>query len=672
MTAPPLSLPRDSRRLEVGYRRDVDGLRGLAVLAVIGYHAVPRWIRGGFIGVDIFFVLSGYLITGLILTSLHNRTFSYRNFFARRVRRIFPALIVTLLACLALGRLAFLPDEFASLGAQSAAAAGFVANLFFWRDSGYFNAASDTKPLLHLWSLGVEEQFYLVWPFVVALLYQSWRRRLPLAIGIIGLASFALNVVMVTNHPSATFYLPMTRLWELVAGALIVMAELRHVEPPVSTERQRFGSEALAWNGISLLALGLLFIDGTRAFPGWWALIPTLGTCSLLAAGVGARVNRTILGGRSLVAIGIISYPLYLWHWPLLSFSRIVYGPLSTGAALALLCIAALLASLTYLLVERPIRFGARPTVVVPVLCSAMGVAMAVAAGVADGRLSARSSGAGLERILQATGDWSADLHLKPIQLAHAVIYSAGPDAADHALFFGDSNLEQFMPRIVDLIGRDADRYQSAFVATANGCPPIPDVHESGHPGCAEFVREVLQFSSTHTVTTTVVGACWYCYFVTEGRPESQYTYYFERDGVRTPLNDRVAGDRRTFVTLRDMLSGFAASSRTYLVLNIPSGRALDPKYMVQRSLFRGFTVNAGGLDRNAFLTDYGPVRNQLLEIAQAAGVAVIDPMQWLCNDTTCPAVSTDGDPLYKDASHLRASYVRAHVHFLDNVLARP
>ncbi|RYZ08074.1 MAG: acyltransferase, partial [Comamonadaceae bacterium] len=259
------------------YRRDIDGLRAIAVVSVLGFHAFPQWIKGGFVGVDIFFVISGFLIGTIILGSLQGSGFSYREFYARRITRIFPALLLVLAASLAFGWYALLPGEWQQLGKHVAAGAGFVSNFAFWSEAGYFDNAGETKPLLHLWSLAIEEQFYIVWPLVLGL---AWRRKWPM-LGVIGglaFASFLLGVGTVHGHRTAAFYSPVPRFWELMLGG--VLAYLRLHRP----QRLSRGREAQALVGIVFLALGLLAIRGNKAFPGWWALLPTLGAFFCIAA----------------------------------------------------------------------------------------------------------------------------------------------------------------------------------------------------------------------------------------------------------------------------------------------------------------------------------------------------------------------------------------------------
>jgi peptidoglycan/LPS O-acetylase OafA/YrhL len=202
------------------YRPDIDGLRAIAVLLVVGFHAFPEWLKGGFVGVDIFFVISGYLISRIILTDIHRQQFSFGHFYAKRIKRIFPALIVVLTACFGFGWFVLLPDEFKELGKHIAGGAGFVANFVLWGESGYFDNQAELKPLLHLWSLGIEEQFYFMWPILLIVVTKKRYNVLGLLLVLI-LASFMFNIRSVNADPVSDFYSPLTRFWELMAGALL-------------------------------------------------------------------------------------------------------------------------------------------------------------------------------------------------------------------------------------------------------------------------------------------------------------------------------------------------------------------------------------------------------------------------------------------------------------------
>ncbi len=348
--------------IKPSYRPDIDGLRALAVLAVIAFHAFPSEVPGGFIGVDVFFVISGFLITTLIQESLQQQSFSFRAFYASRVRRLFPALLTVLLFCQIAGWFALLSNEYKALGKHIAASTAFIPNVIFWSESGYFDYAAEAKPLLHLWSLGVEEQFYVFWPIVVWLCFKYRASLFKVGIALL-LSSLVLNLIMIEESPSAVFFSPITRIWELLSGCLLAYwANSR--TGVVEYFKAKFGSikwisHAVSMMGLASLLLGVFLIDQDTLYPGAWALIPVLGTCSIILAGHQSWLNTSVLSNRFLVWIGLISFPLYLWHWPLLSFARIMEGSKPEWQIRAVLvAVSFALAILTYYWIERPIRFG--------------------------------------------------------------------------------------------------------------------------------------------------------------------------------------------------------------------------------------------------------------------------------------------------------------------------
>jgi peptidoglycan/LPS O-acetylase OafA/YrhL len=333
------------------YRPDIDGLRALAVLSVVVFHAFPALLPGGFVGVDVFFVISGFLISGILLRELQQGQYSVAGFYARRIKRIFPSLLVVMCACLAFGWYALFPDEYQQLGKHVGGGASFAANFFYWEQVGYFDTAAETKPLLHLWSLGIEEQFYIVWP---AILLLAWRLRANLVTvtAILALLSFVLNAFSVIHHGTAAFYSPLSRAWELLAGALLACAA--HGKTGPDTPASKANLAALL--GLALLVFGVTMTKQEH-FPGWRALVPVAAAGLLIAAGQRAWFNRVVLSHPLAVWFGLISYPLYLWHWPLLSFAQIVesHQP-APRIRLAALLLAVVLAWLSYRLLELPLR----------------------------------------------------------------------------------------------------------------------------------------------------------------------------------------------------------------------------------------------------------------------------------------------------------------------------
>jgi peptidoglycan/LPS O-acetylase OafA/YrhL len=349
------------------YRPDIDGLRAVAVLGVMISHAKPGTLNGGFGGVDVFFVISGFLITGNILTGLNNGRFSIADFYARRIRRLFPALLLVFGVVWIAGYAILTADDFRALGKHIAASAAFVPNIVFWHELAYSDAGTPAEMLLHLWSLGIEEQYYLLWP--VALILFARSKYAALFIAALIFFSFAANLYLTFASAllESAFYLPFPRFWELLIGSLLAFAATREASKgatdsnlflalSTSNPSQRL-NEIKAWSG-SVLIVAAYFAIPEDAYPGFWVLLPVIGAALLIAAGPATLMNRVLLGNRAMATIGLISYPLYLWHWPLISLTEYAAGDLPSAWQRLLVVFSAFpLAWLTYRYIESPIRY---------------------------------------------------------------------------------------------------------------------------------------------------------------------------------------------------------------------------------------------------------------------------------------------------------------------------
>jgi peptidoglycan/LPS O-acetylase OafA/YrhL len=339
------------------YRSDIDGLRALAVLAVVLFHAFPEFINGGFIGVDIFFVISGYLISSIILKNLENNTFSLTDFYLRRIKRIFPALIIVLLSTLCFAWFTLLDEEYQQLGKHTFGASTFTNNFMFWQEKGYFDNSSDTKPLLHLWSLSIEEQFYLIWPFMLYFAFK-WKPYLGKLLLGITIAFTIFHFYIFHPDRQAAFYAPYARFYELLVGALIAY---KHIYSSKSINPFYIKFKSIeSFIGLVLILIGIKIITKTSHFPGYYALLsPVLGSALIIDSSKEAFLNKYFFSNKIMVWIGLISYPLYLWHWPLLSFATIIESQTpSVFLRFSLVILAITLATLTYYFIEKPIRFG--------------------------------------------------------------------------------------------------------------------------------------------------------------------------------------------------------------------------------------------------------------------------------------------------------------------------
>jgi peptidoglycan/LPS O-acetylase OafA/YrhL len=455
------------------YRPDIDGLRAVAVLAVVIFHAFPAWLPGGFVGVDVFFVISGYLITGIIAVEIQRDQFSVARFYSRRILRIFPALLLVLVSCLAFGWLVLLKDEYQELGKHTLAGAAFVQNLMLWSESSYFAMPAELKVLLHLWSLGIEEQFYIFWPLILLMAFRL-KLRLGTVVVALGCLSFALNLFEVQRDLTADFYSPLTRVWELLVGAwLAVKAQNPHA---------RTLSPQLA-NGLSVLggiaiALSLWLINRDLAFPGYWAVLPVFGSACLLATGATSWLGKVAFSNKLMVWVGLLSYPLYLWHWPLLTFAKIFEnGTPRFTIRLLLVGLAVVLAWLTYRLVERPLRFNASQR---RLIIWGLSTCMCVVA--ATGYLICQSGGFSSRQVVRENAD-TADYVLSDFNPASPCVGLVSSDflypfcqqrsAAKEnktLVVWGDSSATVWSP-VFETIAKQ-DNYTLLRIAMLS-CPPI-------------------------------------------------------------------------------------------------------------------------------------------------------------------------------------------------------
>jgi peptidoglycan/LPS O-acetylase OafA/YrhL len=660
------SIDRPKTASQLDYRPDIDGLRAIAVLAVIGFHAFPAWVRGGFVGVDVFFVISGYLISTILLAGMERGSFRFSQFYMRRIRRIFPALIVVLLACMVAGWILLFSFEYKALGKHVAGSAAFVSNFVLWNEAGYFDKAAAIKPLLHIWSLGIEEQFYIVWPL---LLYLVWKRNAAtLALLLLLVSSFTFNVM--SSDPAADFYSPLTRFWELMAGAVLaylslhwkdlagIFGKLPRPAPQIidaGMAPESITRNATAVIGLLLIVTTVMTVDETRKFPGWWALLPVVGTYLMIAAGPRAWINNKLLANRGLVAVGLISYPLYLWHWPLLSFIRIVNGtaPSAAAAALAILLSFAL-AWLTYLLVEKPLRFGkAAPLKAAALLLVMMAVGSAGYFTYAEGGFTFRNPGA--EDLVAAAQDYEPSAGL-----------TLGNPNAPETILVGDSTMSQYVPRVRKLIERHAiDLNRDGIIfETLGGCPPIPDIARDVNPACAPFIDKVLPTLDGEKVKTVALTAFWTTEFTIA-------EYYLRADKSKVLLRDSEAAQDRALDNFSALISHLVrAGKRVFVLLETPSSNLYDPATLMptgwRRLLARPKIPKSP--TRSQMEQFVGKISDKIQRTAEAAGARVIKPLDYLCDSEFCPIADEDGHLIYFNYDHLRTSYVRDHATYIDQI----
>jgi peptidoglycan/LPS O-acetylase OafA/YrhL len=654
--------PAISSPVSGNYRPDIDGLRAFAVLSVVLYHAFPKSVRGGYVGVDVFFVISGFLISSILFAEITRHRFSFTAFYGRRIRRIFPALAICLAAVLAFGFICLLPSELAQLGKHMFFGAGFLSNIALWSESGYFDMAAYQKPLLHLWSLGIEEQFYILWP---ALLWIAFRikARMGLLLTLLFLISFAINIGLSITNIADDFYLPVSRFWELLAGA--GLAWWGHIV--LAANARNWVSLA----GLAALLASVALFTPELNFPGWVALLPVAGATAVILAGPEAAVNRIVFSNRAAVFVGLISYPLYIWHWPLISYAYIIRlgKPPTPLMAAGLVAASFLLAWATYRLIEYPVRFGAhrhRRTQIVAACVAALGAAGLVV-WTKGGFPERFPRQAALD--LRKIGEARADVIYQPtkgMQLLESdwiTVAHLGHGERKVALS-GDSLLFHYGPRVQQL----ADEGQltaSTYFVVGPSCAPLPGViQRDDFARCAKMPGILADLVRREKVQSVVLGASWMGYVDTE--------LQVERGGMRLPLKT-TEGKAAFFANLRDYVRVLQSEgARVYLVLGGPIDLVrFNPGKMVTRGLSVRISPDVEEPVAVAELRAINSfVDAQLRIVAEQTGATLLDSFLDVCgNGEGCSPFFGAGEPKFADGMHLRPIFVRQHVRFLDVLL---
>jgi peptidoglycan/LPS O-acetylase OafA/YrhL len=628
----------------LAYRRDIDGLRAVAVIAVVLFHFGVPGFTGGFVGVDVFFVISGYLITSIIWNQRQTGRFSFVEFWARRARRILPALFAMIIAVLAVGWFLLAPKDYEELGRSVRYQVTFVSNILFMRQDGYFDVASDLKPLLHTWSLAVEEQFYILFPLLLTLLssrLKHWRLAL---FGVL-LLSFGLSVWAVQHYPEKAFFLLPMRAWELLAGAMLAVA------PRHSWRLKPMAAQGLSLLGMALILLAVLGYDKSTPFPGAAALLPVLGVVALiLANGHRETLIGQFLSSRVMVGLGLISYSWYLWHWPVFVFSS--YASVEEPGALditGLILLTLVLGYLSWKFVETPFRerrlLAGRRQVLLAGFCGILVLGLAGQALRWTDGLPSRLS----EQALQyAKGhEWRPELMA-------CLTDDKAPDdklfchygvesLPAQAMVWGDSHATALIPVLEDAAQAHG---VNVILASSAGCIPVEGLEHDA--ACTRFNRRVEQGLSAQRISDVVLVARWSLYLYGDAKGDLDHA-------LRKPDGkyDRVVAEQRLADGLRARLAQLREGGhRVWLVKEAPL-QAFNPPYRLTRLAMLGHSVDEVGLaigehdKRQAFIS------RLFAQLAQDPMVRVIDPAPRLCDEHGLCRAELDGYSLYKDDNHL-------------------
>ncbi len=640
------------------YRGDIDGLRAVAVTLVILFHLGFSWIPGGYIGVDVFFVISGYLITGIVSQQIDAGKFSFVRFYARRIKRIFPALFVTVAATVAAGFFFLLPGDYVTASKSAVYAVSATSNFYFLFNTGYFDAAAELMPLLHTWSLGVEEQFYLLWPALLvgmAALFGRSGRSALITLLLIGFLSFMCGTILIAYDPKAAFYLPVTRAWEFVAGALLSHAAISRfqVKPLVA--------HVLTAIGLALIVISALVVTKTTPFPSWSTVLPIIGAALIVAPFQTQCLTRKLLGSWPFVFVGQISYSLYLWHWPVITLYRHynLDRPISLIEALCLSAVIIVASVLSWRYVELPFRRASAP----PWL--SIGTGFATAAALAAVSLVVVFSAGFPQRIPPSArlyssiyGMWAwkcpqeTDIPEFGSRRQVCVLGADWKTAKIRGILMGDSHAEHFAPLLDDA----ARRAGVAILEPDISCMPLVGTtplkrHFPLMPTyntiCTESFTPVDSYLSTHgDIRLVILAAAWSAY------PAEMY--WTKQD----PLN-RPAGVERMLKGIKEFTTRFArGTNRQFLIIaDVPRRQPFDVGCLARsKLLLRPACPDEMFMtQRNSvFLNDAIAVNDMIRKLpSEIKNVTVSIPFDHMCNSVGCPTV-LNHEFLYRDASHLR------------------
>jgi len=606
---------------KIHYRRDIDGLRAIAVLSVLAYHLKIGLFRGGFVGVDIFFVISGYLISSIILKDLASGKFSIATFYARRIRRIFPALVVALIGTAVLAYLYFLPTELVGFSKSLLAAVFSTSNIYFCTQSGYFSAPIETEPLIHTWSLAVEEQFYLFLPIFLLLVHRYLRRKLRTTVILIALLSFVVSAVGAFRFPVSTFYLPHARAWELLLGVLISL----QVFPEIRTSYMRNTATLL---GLGSIAVGVFGISATTPFPGLAALAPCVGAALIIAAGrSGPSLIGKALSFKPVVFIGLISYSLYLWHWPIIVFQG-MESVLISGASVRLtklICtiVSIVAATLSWKFVELPFRRENKRlsrgvlfklATATAVLIAAVGLSAVVSRGfpsrypIKAVQVASYLDYNSADYFREGTCFISSNYKVDDYDAAKCLHQDV---SKKNYLLFGDSHAAQFWYGLSHTL-----EGVNVLQATASGCKPTIDQRMFVAPTCDTLMNYIYaQYLPKQHVDRLLIAARWQDRDI---EPLARTLDWTNEHGIRVVL----FGPMFQYDTALPRLLAFSI-------------RGNDP------SIPDEHRVDEHKLD------------DAMADLARRKGIDYISFYKSLCGAHSCPEFGADGVPLQFDYGHL-------------------
>lgn len=621
------------------YRPDIDGLRAISVLAVIAFH-LKIGLGGGFTGVDVFFVISGCLIGRIVYSEVDAGHFSLLQFYERRARRILPALLATIAVSWFIAGRQLYPFEKADFSKSALASILFAANLYFYEASGYFAPAAETIPLLHLWSLGVEEQFYLLFPPAILLLARTPSRRALTVLAAAFLLSLLASQSLLSRHPDAAFYLPVSRAFEILLGALIA----HPVFPRAQSQRV---CQYVAILGLTALLASMIFFAGHMPFPGAAALVPCGGAAMVLWSGQSsATLVSRLLGSRVPVLIGKLSYSLYLVHWPVIVFGRSFWPDLAPlPFALAALAVSFALAAISYWCIETPLRYGAlvrrRPLAAAAVGMLVVGILPIWT--LVESRVPS-SADPTINSVLRfndynpRTRFLARECFLDPEQRFEdfRLDKCVPPSTNDQVILWGDSHAAHLY---YGLRAELAKANVSVGMLAASGCPPIVGLDIDQRPKCRAINNEVLPLLLRQKPRIAILSAAWHM-----------------NDGVAPRLKATVDQLLAAGIEVVILSESPAFSSRAP---SIAAALLQEGKPPIASAIDAG--IESMKLADAALLAKFGPTSD----------VAIVSPLQNFCSEQGCHLLTSDNVPIYFDYSHLTEAGSLLYARAISAAMAR-
>jgi peptidoglycan/LPS O-acetylase OafA/YrhL len=637
------------------YRKDIDALRGLSILLVVLFHAFPEWIPGGFIGVDVFFVISGYLITTIIYKEMINNDFSFIHFYERRIRRIFPALFFVLIITLITGWYFLFPDEYEQLGRHVFFSSIFFQNFALIDELGYFDKSSHYKPLLHLWTLSIEEQYYLFWPMLLFVILQS-RFDAFKTIFLIILSSFFINIYYSSNYTDTVFFCSFTRFWEIGIGSLLAIYLIDNKKMP--WERDSKTEKFIFILGVTLILSAALFIDGETIYPYWFALIPTVGAGLIIAA------HQSLLRWGGLVQVGLISYPLYLWHWVVISFGYIYLGKKPDNTQLLMLITFSFIISyLTMKYVEKirysKMRIMASVLIVVAVVVGFGGYNIWKNTGFAS-----RSHLSYLDNyklLFDRTSplDGACENYVKARITKQRQFYYCRSNHINKnkmIVIIGDSHAHALYPGVA----KAAEKFGYGTILLANtGCPTLIGFEWGENldeiSKCKESIDQIFEIISRDTRFEKVI-------FTTRGPTyiHGDVNGRFSNDSVLSSLNNFQKPDRLTYETyftgIKNSLSQLENMTHVKNIFYYLENPELDflPKEVVPRPYdIWGISIKKNVVDRRLYKMRMQKYMDMVYKASyKFKKTTIIDVTPYFCGELEC-YIYKDGNFLYSDDDHL-------------------